>query len=78
MTAKKILFPTAFSTASDAALEMGDYEAAFEHYQKMMDLRPNLASYSRGAHLLYLTGDVRKATWLMGWQSMPAPKGLAI
>ena len=55
----------AYGLLGDAALEMGDYEAAFEHYQKMVDLRPNLASYSRGAHLLYLTGDVRKATWLM-------------
>ena len=30
-----------------------------------LDLAPNLASYSRAAHLLSLTGDVRKALWLM-------------
>jgi tetratricopeptide (TPR) repeat protein len=49
----------------DAALEMGDYDAAFEHYQKMLDRRPDLASYSRGAQVLWLTGDTRKALWMM-------------
>ena len=27
----------------------------------LLDIRPDLASYSRGAHLLFLTGDTRKA-----------------
>ena len=49
----------------DAQVESGDYAAAFEHYQKMLDIRPDISSYSRGAHLLFLTGDTRKATWLM-------------
>ena len=49
----------------DADVELGDYEAAYGHYQKMMDLKPDLSSWSRGAHLLYLTGDNKKATWLM-------------
>jgi tetratricopeptide (TPR) repeat protein len=57
--------PGAYGLLGDAAVEMGDYEAAFEHYQKMIDLRPDLSSYSRGAHLLHLTGDTRKAIWLM-------------
>jgi tetratricopeptide (TPR) repeat protein len=57
---------SAYGLLGDAAAEMGDYEAAFEYYQKMLDLRPDLASYSRGAHLLFLHGNVRKATWLMG------------
>ena len=34
-------------------------------YQQMLDIRPDISSYSRGAHLLWLTGDKRKATWLM-------------
>ena len=55
----------AYGLLGDAAVEMGDYDAAFEHYQKMLDLRPDISSYSRGAHLLYLTGDLRKARWLM-------------
>jgi tetratricopeptide (TPR) repeat protein len=44
---------------------LGDYEAAYAHYQKMMDLKPDLSSWSRGAHLLYLTGESKKAIWLM-------------
>ncbi|MBI3909808.1 MAG: tetratricopeptide repeat protein [Armatimonadetes bacterium] len=55
----------AYGLLGDAAVEMGDYKAAFQHLQRMLDIRPDLSSYSRGAHLLFLTGDVRKATWLM-------------
>ncbi len=56
----------AFGIIGDAALELGDYEMAFDHYQKMMDLRPDLSSWSRGAHLLWLTGEPHKAMTLMG------------
>jgi len=49
----------------DAALELGDYDRAFDEYQKMMDLRPDLSSWSRGAWLLWLTGNPSKAQWLM-------------
>ena len=68
--AQKALAVDAKSTAAygllgDAAVEMGDYERAFESYQKMLDIRPDLASYGRSAHLLHLTGDTRKASFLM-------------
>ncbi len=56
---------SAHGLLGDAALELGDYDAALEHYQKMLDIRPDLASYSRGAQLLWLTGDARKALWMM-------------
>ena len=49
----------------DAALERGDYDAALENYQKMMDLKPDLSSWSRGASLLWITGNRSKAIWLM-------------
>jgi tetratricopeptide (TPR) repeat protein len=55
----------AYGLLGDAAVELGDYEGAFRHYQRMLDLRPDLSSYSRGAHLLFLTGNTLKATWLM-------------
>jgi tetratricopeptide (TPR) repeat protein len=55
----------AHGIAGDAAVEVGDYEAAFDSYQKMMDSKPDLSSWSRGAYLLWLTGDTRKAAWLM-------------
>jgi tetratricopeptide (TPR) repeat protein len=31
----------------------------------MLDLRPDISSYSRSAHLLFVTGDARRAAWLM-------------
>lgn len=49
----------------DAALELGEYDRAAEHYQKMLDLRPDISAYSRTAHFLFVIGDVRRATWLM-------------
>jgi tetratricopeptide (TPR) repeat protein len=49
----------------DAAVERGDYEAAFEHCQAALDQRPDLSSYARSAHLLWLTGDARRAKALM-------------
>lgn len=55
----------AYGLLSDAEIEMGDYEAAFDHSQKMLDLRPDISSYSRGAHLLHLTGDTKRAAMLM-------------
>ena len=55
----------AFGIIGDAALELGDYDAAYAHYQKMMDAKPDLSSWSRGAHLLFLTGDSKKAIWMM-------------
>jgi tetratricopeptide (TPR) repeat protein len=56
----------AYGLLGDAALELGEYDLAAEHYQRMLDLRPDVSAYSRTAHLLLVTGDVRRATWLMG------------
>ncbi len=55
----------AYGLLGDADQELGDYPAAYAHYQTMLNLRPDLASYSRGGHLLWLTGDYRKGVWLM-------------
>jgi tetratricopeptide (TPR) repeat protein len=55
----------AFGILGDAALELGDYDNAYEHYQKMMDLKPDLSSWSRGAHLLHMTGETTSAISLM-------------
>jgi cytochrome c-type biogenesis protein CcmH/NrfG len=55
----------AYGILGDAQVERGEYDAAFVSYQKMLDIRPDIASYSRGAHLLFLTGDARKGMWLM-------------
>ncbi len=55
----------AYGLIGDADQELGDYAAAYAHYQRMLNLRPDLASYSRGGHLLWLTGNFRKGVWLM-------------
>jgi tetratricopeptide (TPR) repeat protein len=59
--AKRSDDPMAWGTLSDAFLEMGRYEEAIEATQKMVDLKPNLPSYSRASHLQWMRGDVGHA-----------------
>lgn len=56
---------TAWGALGDAAIELGDYAAAQRAYQAMIDLKPDLRSYSRGAWLRYLFGDGDGAIDLM-------------
>lgn len=49
--------PQAWGLLGDAALELGELEEAERAYQEMIDLYPNLASYSRVAWLRWLHGD---------------------
>jgi tetratricopeptide (TPR) repeat protein len=53
--------PMAWGTSSDALLEMGRYDEATTAVQKMVDLKPNLPSYSRASHLQWMRGDVANA-----------------
>ena len=55
----------AYNLMGDGAVEMGDYDEAFDHYQEALDIQADLSTYSRGAHLLWLTGDTRMAQTLM-------------
>ena len=57
--------PEALGIVGDAQQELGRYDEALESYQKMMDARPDLSSWSRGARLLWITGNKSKAIWLM-------------
>jgi tetratricopeptide (TPR) repeat protein len=50
----------------DALLELGDYDAAEKAFQHALDIRPDLMSYERGAHLRWLHGDVVGAIQLYG------------
>jgi tetratricopeptide (TPR) repeat protein len=48
---------TAWGTLSDAALELGDFEAAVGAVGRMLEQKPGLPAYSRAAHLRWLKGD---------------------
>lgn len=51
----------ALAALSDAALELGGYREAALAAQRMVDLKPNLPSYGRAAHLRWLQGDTAAA-----------------
>jgi len=51
----------AWGNLSDALVELGRYEEAGDATQKMLALKPDLASYRRVAHLQWLQGDVARA-----------------
>jgi tetratricopeptide (TPR) repeat protein len=50
---------------SDALLELGDLAAAAAAAQRMVDLQPDMASYSRAAYFRWLTGDAKTARLFM-------------
>ncbi|HTA67017.1 MAG TPA: tetratricopeptide repeat protein [Bryobacteraceae bacterium] len=57
--------PWNWGTLGDAYIEMGEYGRAAEAYQKMVALRPDLASYNRAAHFHFLYNDVPGAIAIM-------------
>lgn len=61
----------ALGTRSDALLEMGSIDDAAQAAQKMVDLKPNLPSYSRAAYLRWLMGDVKGAKPI-AWKAIDA------
>jgi tetratricopeptide (TPR) repeat protein len=57
--------PFDFGLLADVLMEQGKLEEAIPACQKMIDMRPDLHSYSRGAHLRWLKGDLAGAEELM-------------
>lgn len=65
----------AYGVMGDAQIELGQYDAAVASFQKMVDLRPDLGSYSRVSYARELHGDVPGAIQAM--QQAVAAGGLA-
>jgi tetratricopeptide (TPR) repeat protein len=57
--------PWNWGTLGDALVELGQYDAAAEAYQKMVALRPDMASYNRAAWFRFLAGDMPGAIEIM-------------
>ena len=54
-----------YGLLGDVLMEQGRLEEAVAAYQRMVDLRPDLQSYARAAHIRWLKGDLAGATELM-------------
>lgn len=54
-----------YGVMGDAQIELGDYPAAFDTFQKMVDLRPGLPAYSRVSYARELSGDLPGAIQAM-------------
>jgi tetratricopeptide (TPR) repeat protein len=57
----------AYGVVVDAQVELGRYDEAVETLQAMVDLRPDLSSYSRVSYLRELHGDLDGAIDAMQW-----------
>lgn len=56
--------PFDYGVLGDALIDRGKVREGAEAYQKMVDLRPDLQSYVRAAHVRWLTGDLPGAIFL--------------
>lgn len=57
--------PWNWGALGDALLELGEYDRAADAYQRMVTLRPDLASYNRAAWFRYLAGDAKGGIEIM-------------
>jgi len=72
---------TAYGVLSDAHLELGDYEAGEAALERMLELRPGVAAFSRASYLFELRGEQEPAREAMqkalDVASLPADAGFA-
>lgn len=54
-----------YGALSDAEIQLGNYDAAFDAVQQMIDLSPDTASLSRASYTWELRGDLDRAGQLM-------------
>lgn len=57
--------PILWGALSDAQLQLGQYDDAFDSVQRMVDLRPDATSLSRASYTWELRGDIDRARSLM-------------
>jgi tetratricopeptide (TPR) repeat protein len=57
--------PFDYGVLGDVLVDEGKVREGAAAYQKMIDLRPDLQSYARAAHVRWLTGDLKGAIELM-------------
>ena len=57
--------PFDYGVLGDILIDQGKVREGAAAYQKMVDLRPDLHSYARAAHVRWLTGDLKGAIDLM-------------
>jgi tetratricopeptide (TPR) repeat protein len=57
--------PFDYGVLGDVLIDQGKVREGAAAYQKMIDLRPDLQSYARAAHVRWLTGDLHGAIELM-------------
>jgi len=57
--------PFDYGVLGDVLIDQGKVREVAAAYQKMVDLRPDLQSYARAAHVRWLTGDLAGAIELM-------------
>lgn len=55
----------ALGIRSDALLELGQFQESAETVQQMIDVRPDMASYSRASYIRWLQGDSKGAKMLI-------------
>jgi tetratricopeptide (TPR) repeat protein len=55
------MIPTIYGVIGDAQTELGMYDEALHTVQTMVDMRPDLSSYSRASYVRELHGDVAGA-----------------
>ncbi len=61
-----------YGMITDALVELGEYPAAVEAAQKMVDLRPDTSSYARVSYLRWLHGDTKGAIEAMSLAAQAA------
>jgi tetratricopeptide (TPR) repeat protein len=62
-----------YGVMGDALIELGEYQKAFESFDKMMEMRPSSAAYARVSYARELRGDLQGALQAMEMAAKSTP-----